>query len=124
LETKTIEHKGIIRQIEGEKIIVQILSQAACASCLINGQCSVSDTKEKDIEVETKNAKDYKIGQSVEVVITENLGLKAAIIAYFIPFLVLMISLILFLQIFKNELISGLLSIGMLLPYYFNIMVI
>lgn len=117
----TIEHKGIIKQIEQDQIVVQIVSQAICVSCQINGHCSVADTKEKNIVVYSDKSNNYKIGDSVDVVISQNLGLKAVMIAYFVPFLVLLISLVIFLQVLKDELLSGLLALGMLVPYYFLI---
>lgn len=118
LEANTIEHKGIVKYIGEDKIVVQIISQAMCASCQVKGHCSVADTKEKDVDVFVSKLDNYKIGDSVDVVIAQNLGLKAVMIAYFLPFIVLVISLIIFLQTLKDELISGLLALGTLLPYY------
>lgn len=49
----------------------------------------------------------------------ESLGHKAVLMGYVLPLIVLVGSIVLFLSFFKNEGLAALLSILMLVPYYF-----
>jgi sigma-E factor negative regulatory protein RseC len=119
MDTKNqIEHDGFIKQIENDKIIVEIASASACVSCQIKGFCAVSEVEMKDIEVYASNTQDYKVGQKVTVVLAENLGIKAVFLGYFLPFIFLVVTLFVLFNITKNELWSGLGAVGILIPYY------
>jgi len=48
----------------------------------------------------------------------ESLGWKAVVLGYVLPFIVLIVSIIIFLSLMKNEGFAALLSIFMLIPYY------
>ncbi len=117
---ETIEHRGILRLIDDKKLQVMILSKSACLSCKANASCSVSDMKEKIIEV-AKTKENFKIGEEVKVFYEKNLGFKALFFSYVLPFFVLFMTLIITSFFIKNELITGLFSLGILFPYYFII---
>jgi sigma-E factor negative regulatory protein RseC len=113
-----IEHKGIVTELEGNKAKVTILAESACSSCHAKGVCGASEMQDKIIEVNTQNAL-YNIGEQVNVVLKKSEGYKALFYGYILPLLVLLITLIITQNIFEKELIAGLLSIGILIPYYF-----
>ena len=113
---KQIDHIGTITKIENEKITVSILNVSACSGCHAKSACSMSDMKEKDIDIiDYSNA--FKIDEKVKVVYQESLGWLALILAYVLPFIVVLITLFIA-SAFTNELTSGLLALGILLPYY------
>jgi len=116
--TKTIEHKGFIESIENGLIRVSILAQSACASCHAKGACSMSDMQDKTIDI-YENAENYKVGESVNVILDQKLGFKALFLGYILPFIILMLSLIILTITTENEALSGLISLGLLVPYYF-----
>ncbi len=113
-----ISHEGIIENISGNKIFVSILSVSACSSCHSKSMCSVSEMKEKQVEVRIHPDHSYRIGQKVKVSLTKRNGNLAVIYGYLIPFLLLIATLLISVEYF-NELISGLLAIAVLPPYYF-----
>lgn len=113
-----ISHEGIIENISGNKIFVSILSVSACSSCHSKSMCSVSEMKEKQVEVRIQPNHSYQIGQKVKVSLTKRNGNLAVIYGYLIPFLLLIVTLLISVEYF-NELISGLLAIAVLPPYYF-----
>lgn len=117
---KTIEHKGFIQSIENGLIKVSILAQSACASCHAKGGCSVSDIQDKTIDV-YENSHNYKVGESVNVVLEQKLGFKALFLGYILPFIIVLISLIILTITTKNEAIAGLVSLGLLIPYYIGL---
>lgn len=113
-----ISHKGIITKLSEKSIIVSIINESACSSCHANGACSVADMKDKEIEISQFNG-DYHIGQSVEVVGQTSQGFKALFYGYVFPFILIMVVLVSLTVIHVNEGISGLISLSILVPYYF-----
>lgn len=111
-----ISHEGIIDHIESDTVFVRILSKSACAECHSKSMCGVSEMTEKLIEVK-QNTSGFEQGQTVNVILDRSLGNKAVLLGYFIPFLLLIITLIVS-GIFFSELWSGLMAIGILIPYY------
>jgi len=114
--SERITHEGIIDHIENDRVFVRILSKSACAECHSKSMCSVSEMAEKLIEV-TQNEFVYTHGQSVNVILDRSLGNKAVLLGYFIPFLLLIITLLVS-SSYLSELWSGLLSLAVLVPYY------
>ncbi|MCI7465431.1 MAG: SoxR reducing system RseC family protein, partial [Bacteroidales bacterium] len=91
---------GIVTKVQTDRVFVLVEQKSACASCHARGACSSFDKKNKTIEVATKQASDYKKGDKVEVSISTRLGMKAVVIAFLVPFVLLVISLILCLKTF------------------------
>jgi sigma-E factor negative regulatory protein RseC len=115
----TIIHPGIIESINEDKVFVKILSKSACISCHAKEICTISDVEEKIIEAGNDPGSHWKPGDEVMVSMKESLGTKAVIIGYVLPLAVLLISIIVFLSFLKHEGLAALLSILMLVPYYF-----
>jgi len=113
---KQIDHVGTISNIKDEKITVSILNVSACAGCHAKSACSMSDMKEKEIDI-IDYSSSFKLGEEVKVVYQESLGWLALLLAYVLPFVLVLITLFIA-TAFTNELISGLLALGILLPYY------
>ncbi len=120
-EAPQIEHKGIIKEIKDNDLKVSIVSHSACASCEVNGVCSVSDLEEKIVDVFVENPNEYKEGESVEVFYKQSLGFRALLIGYLLPFMIILITMIVMLSLTEKELIAGLVSLGMLIPYYLTV---
>jgi len=116
-----IKHDAIIKEVGNDTVKVSIVSKAACLSCQMKSYCSVAEMQEKIIEVKkpVTGLDKYKVGEQVNVVMYESLGLKALFLGYILPFIVLMASLIVSYGVTKNEPLSGLLALASLAPYYF-----
>ncbi|MFH1319654.1 MAG: SoxR reducing system RseC family protein [Bacteroidota bacterium] len=119
--SKSIEHTGVIKDIEKNVIKISIVPISACSACYAKGVCSVSDIDDKIIEI-TRFNQNYSIGEKVNVVYEQSLGLKAVFLGYVLPFLVVFITLIISTWITDNEAISGVLALAMLLPYYLTLL--
>jgi len=118
LGEETVTHSGTIRKIAGNKAEVTVISKAGCVSCSLNTACSVSDMKEKIIEVDLSQVEQYAEGDNVVVEMKQLYGAWAVLLGYFFPFLVLFLGLIIFLHFGLSQGLSGILAIGLLLPYY------
>jgi sigma-E factor negative regulatory protein RseC len=107
-----------VENISGSHIQVRIVQTSACSTCSIKGHCNASESKEKLIDVYDQNATDFHIGQNVMVMGTTSMGMQAVILAFGVPFIVLFITLYTTMQITDNELISALVGLSSLIPYY------
>ena len=114
----TIKHQGIVENIRDSHLQVRIVQTSACATCSIKGHCTSADTKEKLIDVTDWNASDYQIGDRVWVVGELSIGYMVVLLAFVIPFLILVLSLFLFMYVWNNELSASLASLSLLVPYY------
>ena len=82
-----IRHKGIVERIEGETAVVRIVQTSACAGCHAAKMCAASESREKRIEARLTHP--VAVGDEVDVVVREELGWLAVMLAYIIPFLLL-----------------------------------
>ena len=115
---KTITHPGYVREVNGNKAKVMIISKSGCASCEINGSCSVSDVDEKIIDVELNAGQNFKAGSQVTVEMKQSQGTWAVLLGYVFPFLVVLISMIVLQNFNLDEGLTGVISLSLLIPYY------
>lgn len=113
----TIKHQGIVENINGSHLQVRIIQTSACASCSVKGHCTSADTKEKLVDV--ADAASYQPGDRVWVTGELSMGVMAVLFAFIFPFLILIISLFVFMSIWNDELRSALCSLALLIPYYY-----
>ena len=122
MNSKFVTHPGFIKSIADDKAEVVIIAKSACASCEINGSCSVSDTKEKIIDVTLPNNRgSYKVGQAVQVKMKQSSGTWAILFGYVFPFVIIVATLIMLTTLHFEQGLAGVLSLAMLIPYYFVI---
>ncbi|MEA4974925.1 MAG: SoxR reducing system RseC family protein [Paludibacter sp.] len=115
--SQLIEHAGVIHQIDGRHIRVQILQESACSGCHAKGACSAADMKDKFVEIESDGS-DYKVGEQVTLYGQSSMGLFAVLLAFVIPFLIILLTLFILKNYIDNEAISGSIALGTLLPYF------
>ena len=113
------KHQGIVENINGSHLQVRIIQTSACASCSVKGHCTSADTKEKLVDVADADAASYQPGDRVWVTGELSMGVMAVLFAFIFPFLILIISLFVFMAIWNDELRSALCSLALLIPYYY-----
>ena len=119
MTNNTIKHLGIVESIQGSHLSVRIVQTSACAACSAKGHCTSADSKDKIIDIMDTAAASYQVGERVMVVGETSMGMMAVVLAFIIPFVLLIFSLFLFMALMENELYSALLSLAILIPYYF-----
>lgn len=118
----TVGHLGVVKIIEHNLIRVSILSKSACGSCHAKGACSLGESEEKMIDVfHNDSTTSFSIGEHVEVVMHESMGLKALFLGYLLPFLAVLSTLIVLISVTGDEKLSGLVSLATLIPYYISL---
>lgn len=112
----TISHEGIVHRKDNNSVVVRITSSSACSGCHAEGYCNISDQKEKLINV--TGSYDVSPGDRVILLMTQSMGFRALSLGYLLPLVVLIAGLVVFLSLSVPELTAGLLSIGILIPYF------
>ena len=113
-----ISHSGIIESIAEGCVKVRILQTSACAACKVAAHCNASESKEKIVEVMCSDASGYRKGQEVVVCASRDVANKALLLAFGVPFLVLVGVLVLVLKLTGNEGVAALSGLLALVPYY------
>ena len=119
MTNNTIKHLGIVENIPGSHLSVRIVQTSACAACSVKGHCSSADSKDKIIDIIDTAAASYQVGENVMVVGETSMGMQAVALAFIIAFVLLIFTLFLFMALIENELYAALLSLAVLVPYYY-----
>ena len=120
MTNNTIKHLGIVENIQGSHLSVRIVQTSACAACSAKGHCSSADSKDKIIDIIDTAASSYQVGEKVMVVGETSMGMHGGSVGfrYFLSYF-LIFSLFLLMALIENELYAALLSLAVLIPYYF-----
>lgn len=116
-----IEHEGIIREISKDYITVEFVSKSACAECHAKGFCVAGEEETRFVDVPysiSTLTEDYQVGERVNLVMSQSLGVSAVFISYAIPLVILIIFLLILSNTGLNELMVGLLSLAGVAVYY------
>ena len=109
---KMIKHDGIIIALNGDgTALVSIVQTSACAACKAKAMCASAESAEKEMtvvllgengKVKTENnstqsyttlhdsTQSYHVGDTVEVMVQQKMGWKAVVLAYLLPFFVML----------------------------------
>ena len=112
-----IQHLGKIDRIEKHKVYVRIEQKTACNDCHVKSSCLVSNKKEKIIEVDDNTGR-YFLQEDVIVSMRSSMGLFAVALAFAIPLLLVLFSLVASITLGGNDVFGGLIGFFVLVPYY------
>ena len=114
-----ISHKGKVERIDGDCVVVRIVQTSACAACKAAKHCSAAESKEKLVIVrDKKEAAIRNVGEEVTVTMSAENGRRAVIIAFIIPFVIMVSVLAACLWITDNEPLAALSAMASLVVYY------
>ena len=112
-----IEHQGVIIAIDDKFAHVKIEQISACASCHVKSMCGASEKAEKVIDAHISDST-LKVGDQVTVIGQKSLGIQAILLAYVLPFM-LIVSVLFIVNIFTtNEIVIGTCALASLIPYF------
>ena len=113
-----IKHRGVVEKIEGTHVVVRIVQTSACSACSAKGLCNASESKEKQIDVYGVQAS-YRIGEEVVVCGTTSMGMRAVLLAFGVPLLILLLALFVTMRITDGDaLLSAVVALLAVTPYY------
>ena len=117
--TNTIEHRGIIENIDGICLKVKIVQMSACASCKVAKHCSASEQKTKHIDVYDKeSAALMQVGDEVKVKASLATGYQAVGLGFVVPLLLMLCVIFAVAKAQGDEAVAALAGLGALIPYY------
>ena len=88
---KMIKHDGIIIALnENGTALVRIVQTSACAACKAKTMCASAESAEKEMTVMLLGDGQWAVGDTVEVMVQQKMGWKAVVLAYLLPFFVML----------------------------------
>lgn len=86
-----IKHDGIIIALnEDGTALVRIVQTSACAACKAKAMCASAESAEKEMTVVLLGDEQWAVGNEVEVLVQQKMGWKAVMLAYMLPFFVML----------------------------------
>ena len=112
-----IRHEGIVLSTNDKMAHIQIVQSSACSACKAKAMCSSSESQQK--EMDALMLEPMVAGDRVEVEVREHLAWKAVLLAYVLPFIVMM-SVIAVLDVLTgwDEAIVGTVALCSIALYY------
>jgi sigma-E factor negative regulatory protein RseC len=86
-----IKHDGIIIALnEDGTALVRIVQTSACAACKAKAMCASAESAEKEMTAVLLGDEQWAVGNEVEVMVQQKMGWKAVVLAYLLPFFVML----------------------------------
>ncbi len=118
-KAETIRHEGIIESLGAEGCTVRILQASACSSCSARQLCRSSESKEKFVEVKG-HYPTLHVGDRVTLVGSVRQGLRASVLAYVVPLVIMLVVLFLVTHHYGEKL--GALAALLALALYYGVL--
>lgn len=115
----TICKEGIVRAVRGEDVEVEITISSACSECHAKSFCIPSEQTRETVVAKNLYGENFKVGDKVQLLLKGRSGAKAVVLAYLLPFIVLMVALFGTYAITKSELAGVIVSVVLVIVYYF-----
>lgn len=115
-KAETIRHEGIIESLGAEGCTVRILQASACSSCSARQLCRSSESKEKLVEVRG-HYPTLHVGDRIMLVGSVRQGLRASVLAYVVP-LIIMLAVLFLVTHHYGEKLGALAALLALALYY------
>ncbi len=121
MENNSISHIGIVQSVDGQEVTVKMTVESACAACHAKSLCGVSDSKDKIVKAVNVSDAHFEVGEKVNVEMRQSLAMKAIVICYLLPFIVLLTTFCVMSYFCQNELVNVLVTFAAVAAYFFFI---
>lgn len=121
MENNSISHIGIVQSVDGQEVTVKMTVESACAACHAKSLCGVSDSKDKIVKAVNVSDAHFEVGEKVNVEMRQSLAMKAIVICYLLPFVVLLTTFCVMSYFCQNELVNVLVTFAAVAAYFFFI---
>ena len=117
----TIEHFGVVMEVGDNTVRVNVMPESACGSCRAKGSCLAGGDNERVIDAFRSPGVNYSAGEQIKVILEHSHGIKALVLGYLLPFLLVLTGLVIMTSLGINEAMAGILSLAILAPYYLGL---
>ncbi len=113
--------KAEIISIKDNLLSCTINCAEACQGCAARKVCSADGKgSQKDISLYSDNS-NHKVGDIITLEVSTAMGLKAVLLAYILPVILILLLIIILKEMGVSELISGLSALGGLTLYFLSL---
>lgn len=117
-----IRHTGVVISTDGKTAHIRIVQSSACTACKAKSMCVSSESQVK--EMDALMLEPMQPGDNVEVEVREHLAWRAVLLAYIMPFIVMMaVIAVLNFTTQWSEAVVGTLSLCAIALYYIGLSV-
>lgn len=115
----SLRQKATIIKIADNKLYMQACRPESCAGCKAQAACvsPSGTTRDKEIILED-DGRAREVGQEVYLKLSRTRGLKAVMIAYIAPVILIVSALLVFQSIGIDEITAGLITLGITGAYF------
>ena len=113
-----IEHKGTILSIESGVVRLSIVVMEACGSCASRKVCSIGSAEKREVVVYADDVENYSVGEVVNVVARQSVGVLAVVLCYVVPLVVLVGALTMAVSLGADEGIAAIISLTVTALYF------
>ncbi|MGL5683554.1 MAG: SoxR reducing system RseC family protein [Marinifilaceae bacterium] len=114
-----IYHNGTISTITDNKIDILIETKAACSGCHAKDACGISsEMKNKIITIQPPIGHSYKVGESVVIEGRLSDGLYSVLLAYILPTLLIILTLVIATLLKISEIYAAFYSLLIIALYF------
>ncbi len=114
---RAVRHPGIVQDARDGVAVVKIERMSACAHCASSSRCGIGEKSEFTMDVPYSGF-ELRRGEEVIVVTEESSSLRAVILTYALPSVLLIASLAIASRATRSETAAGVLSLSVLFLYY------
>jgi len=111
-----VDHIGLVSDIKKGMITVRLVEDPSCHSCSMASLCHPNEEDRSLLKMESKDH--FQVGEEVLVRLKDSTGLLASVLAYIVPFFLVIAVLTLLLVSGANEGLAAAGSLLVLVPYY------
>lgn len=119
MNNSEVSHEAIVQSVDGIDVTVKMTVSSACAACHAKGLCGVSESEEKLLVAKNFSAAQFATGEKVRVELRQTLAVKAVIICYLLPLVVLLVAFFLMYLVCSIEWLNVLAALSATALYFF-----
>lgn len=121
MDKRPIKHTATVSRISNGNIEATISVSTACDGCHAKSSCGSADGKTRTIDIPYEG-NDLQVGDTINILGDAAMGNSAVTFAYIVPFILVMLTLIVSLNIFHlSEISAGGYSL-LILPLYYIVL--
>lgn len=114
--SEQIRHEGVVLSVSGQTAHIRIVQASACSTCAARSMCMSSESKEKLMDA--RMIEPMQAGDRVEVMVAERLAWKGVLLAYIMPFVVMLAVIAGLEWVLQSEAVIGTIALCAVAVYY------
>lgn len=85
------QSKAIVKKVDDRYLWVSIEQKSACTGCHAKSFCVSTDCRDRDMVLDKPAGENYEVGKEIAIYAKESVGIKATIIAFVLPLILIIL---------------------------------